>query len=392
MTQGFVTDGYQPLADAFDSLFTDGLDDGASLAVYRDGKAVLDLWGGEDPHDGSPWLKDSVSSGFSTTKAAATICLLRLVERGLIDLDAPVATYWPEFTAAGKAGITVRQVSQHRSALPYLDAPVEDFFTPGKAEQEIAAQAPAYAVNSFFNYHAITFGTLVGEIVHRVSGKPVGEFFADEIATPLGLEFWIGQPTSVEGQFRRSSYPPLTLPAKVSAELLAQLPPATVAAVRTAEQLYELIPADSRESVANSVQFRSAQLAGASGVTNGRALARMYAAVIGEVDGIRLLSAETVEAARTYATDDIDKAPLPDGTVQSKPRWGIGFHLDDVASPMLGPGSFGHAGMGGRLGFAHPESGIGFGYVSQRMVLNPSPLPVLEERMRRLTEALREVI
>lgn len=392
MTQGFVAEGYQPLADAFDSLLTDGLEDGGSLALYRHGQAVLDLWGGVDPHDGTPWEKNSVSLGFSTTKAAATILALRLVERSLLDLDAPLAQYWSEFAAAGKAGITVRQVLQHRSALPYLDAPVEDFLTAGKAEAELAAQAPAYPVNSFFNYHAITFGTLVGELVRRITGSPVGDFFAEEVANPLGLEFWIGQPESVEGQFRRSTYLPMTVPDSVPAQVLAALPPATAAAVKTAEQLYGLLPSDSRDSLANSVQYRSAQLAGASGINNGRALARMYAAVIGEVDGIRLLKPETVEQARKYATADIERPPLPDGTAQSKPRWGTGFHLDDVSSPMLGEGSFGHSGMGGRLGFAHPESGVAFGYVSQRMVLSASPTPVLDERMRRLTAALREVL
>lgn len=392
MTQGFVADGYESLADAFDSLFADDLEDGASLAVYRHGQAVLDLWGGVDPHDGTPWEKNSVTIGFSTTKAAATILVLRLVERGLIDLDAPLATYWPEFAAAGKAAIMVRHVLQHRSALPYLEGPVEDFITAGKAEAKLAAQAPAYPVNSFFVYHAITFGTLVGELIRRVTGTSVGEFFAEEVANPLGLEFWIGQPESVEGQFRRSTYLPLTLPSPVPAEALAALPAATVADVKTAGQLFSLITPDSRDSPANSVPYRSAQLAGANGITNGRALARMYAAVMGEVDGVRLLKPETMEQARTFATADIDRPPLPDGTAQSKPRWGIGFQLDDEGLPMLAEGSFGHHGIGGRLGFAHPESGVAFGYVSQRMVLSLSPTPVPDERMRRLIEALRKVL
>ncbi|WP_394939782.1 serine hydrolase domain-containing protein [Psychromicrobium sp. YIM B11713] len=389
-SQGFVAEGFEPLAEAFDSLFADGLEDGASLAVYQHGQAVLDLWGGEDPHDGKPWEKDSVTIGFSTTKGAASIMLLRLVERGLVDLDAPVARYWPEFAAAGKEQITVRQVTQHRSALPYLEGAVEDFFTPGKAEGILAAQAPAYPVDSFFNYHAITFGTLIGELIQRVSGQRVGEFFAAEVAEPLGLDFWIGEPDSVEPRFRPVTYSANPqVPPAVPEELLAQLPLAVSAGVKTFEQLLSLFTPDSREAGANTLVYRQAQLAGANGVNNGRALARMYAATIGEVDGVRLLSGETVEQARRYATADIERPALPDGTPQPQPHWGIGFQLEDPTNPvMLGEGSFGHAGMGGRLGFADPESGIAFGYVSQRMHLEQTP----DERMTRLNSALRSVV
>ncbi|NYE95427.1 CubicO group peptidase (beta-lactamase class C family) [Psychromicrobium silvestre] len=391
MSQGFVADGFQPLADAFDSLFEDGLDDGASLAVYQHGKAALDLWGGVDPHDGTPWGKDSATIGFSTTKGAATIMLLRLVERGLIDLDAPVSHYWPEFAANGKGQITVRQVTQHRSALPFLAGPVEEFFTPGLAEATIGGQAPAYPVNSYFNYHAVTFGTLMGEIIYRVSGQRVGDFFAAEIAGPLGLEFWIGEPESVEPQFRRSTYSAdIQLPPEVPAEMLAQLPPAVSAGVETTQQLMSLFTPDSRQAGPNTLAYRRAQMAGANGVNNARALARMYAAVIGEVDGIRLLSEETVEQARRYATADIQRPPLPDGTAQDQPRWGVGFQLEHQGEPMLAEGSFGHAGMGGRLGYAHPESGIAYGYVGQRMFFDPSGAS--DERHLRLQRALRGIV
>lgn len=390
MTQGFVADGYQPLADAFDSLFTDGLEDGGSLAVYRNGQAALDLWGGVDPHDGTPWLKDSVTIGFSTTKAAATICLLRLVERGLVDLHAPVARYWPEFAAEDKAKITVYMVLRHLSALPYLPGPLEQFYELGRAESLLAERHTYYPPNSTFVYHAVTFGTLVGEIVRRVSGKPIGEFFADEVAGPLGLEFWIGFPETEEGRFRRSTYRDVEEPPEVTEESLARLPADVAASVRTFQQLAELPVPPSIDADFNRREYRAAPLAAASGVNNGRALARMYAAIIGEVDGIRLLSAETVAAAGVLTTSGVHRPPLPDGTPQPDPRWGIGFHLDEELQPMLGAGSFGHGGMGGRLGFAHPESGIAFGYVSQRMEL--SAVPQIDERMRRLTKALREVL
>lgn len=390
MTQGFVADGYQPVADAFDSLFTDGLDDGASLAVYRHGQAVLDLWGGADPDDGTPWEKDSVTVGFSTTKAAATICLLRLVERGLIDLQDSVARYWPEFAAEGKARITVYMVLRHLSALPYLPGPLEQFYEQGWAESKLAERPTFYLPDTTFVYHAITFGTLVGEIVRRVSGKPIGEFFADEVAGPLGLEFWIGFPEAEESRFRRSTYRDLGEPPEVPEELLSQLPADVVASVRTFHQLAELPARPSITADFNRREYRAAQLAGASGVNNGRALARMYAATIGEVDGIRLLSAETVAAAGTLTTSGVHRPPLPDGTPQPDPRWGIGFHLDDEFQPMLGDGSFGHSGMGGRLGFAHPASGIAFGYASQRMEL--ALVPQIDERMRRLMDALRGVM
>ncbi|WP_285727828.1 serine hydrolase domain-containing protein [Psychromicrobium xiongbiense] len=390
MTQGFVADGYQPLADAFDSLFTDGLDDGASLTVYRHGKLAVDLWGGTDPHDGTPWEKDSATVGFSTTKAAATILALRLVERGLLDLDASVADYWPEFAAAGKESITVRQVLQHRGALPYLEGVAEDFYTPGKAEAIIATQTPAYPVNSAFVYHAVTFGTLVGELIRRVTGQSVSEVMQQEISQPLGIDFWIGLPESAQRQFRRITYGTVDLPVAPPAEVMAQLPPATAAEIRTGLQLLSMFHEDSREAAPNTLPFLQAQMAGANGVNNGRALATMYAALLGEVNGVRLLSADTVAMASRLGTADIERPPLADGTPQDRPRWGVGFHLDDAGTPMLGEGSFGHAGMGGRLGFAHAASGVAFGYVGQRMQLDDS-LPQdlrLVRLMKGLTESL----
>ncbi|MCW1248936.1 beta-lactamase family protein [Acaricomes phytoseiuli] len=383
--QGFVADGFEPLAEAFESLQQDGLDDGASLAVYREGRAVLDLWGGVDPDDGTPWQQNSVTVGFSTTKAAATICLLRLVERGLVDLDAPVARYWPEFAAAGKSEITVSQVLRHLSALPYLEGPFEEFLEPGAAEARLAAQAPSYPPNTSFIYHPVTFGTMVGEIVRRVSGQSIGDFFAAEVAGPLGLEFWLGFPEQEDHRFLPSTYRDTPDFPEIPDSAWAQLPADTVAELRSMHM--EPLPPSSAEADFNQRAFRAAQLAGASGVTNGRALARMFAALLTEVNGMRLLSAETVAQAGSLQTAGVHAPLLPDGNAQPDPRWGFGFHLDSPGQPMLGEGSFGHAGMGGRLGFAHPESGITFGYVSQRMNLDLSPEP--DERMARLIEGLR---
>lgn len=392
LTQGFVAEGFEPLAEAFDSLQHDGLDDGASLAVYRHGRVVLDLWGGSDPDDGDPWAEDSATVAFSTTKGAAAVCLLRLADRGLIELEAPVARYWPEFAAEGKAKITVYQVLRHLCSLPYLDGPIEQFYEPGLAESRLAAMAPYYPPNTTFVYHAVTFGTLVGEIVRRVSGMSIGEFFAEEVAGPLGLDFWIGFPEAQEGRYRRCTYREAELPQPMPEEMLSLLPADVQAAVRTTQQLVAFAAGPSTEAFFNQRCYRAAQLAGGNGVTNARGLARMYAALLGEIDGVRLLSAQTVAAAGTLTTQGVHRPPLPDAAgrlvmPQPDPRWGIGFHLDDEFQPMLGEGSFGHAGIGGRLGFAHPQSGVAFGYVSQRMVM-PAGAQI-DERMRRMIQGLR---
>lgn len=381
MVDGFVAPGWREVRDAFAESFGGEPDEGGSLSIRRHGEVVVDLWGGTDPLSGRPWQRDSVTIGFSITKGAVTILLLQLVDRGLVDLDAPVATYWPEFAAAGKESLTVRDVLTHRVGLPAIDLDPITRATDWEAvTSALAAQPSQYAPREFVVYHALSFGFLVGEIVRRVSGIPVGEYFDRQVAGPLGVDFWMGQPESADPRF----LPGLTRLVEAPPRPPAPVSDVCEAAWRSAAQLTPIFArVDDRLGTEpfNQTEFRRATIPAGNGVTNGRGLAAMYAATIGEVEGVRLLSESIVrEASLNQAAD----AFLPDcaGGKPQQAVWGLGFEISNPLNPMIGPGSFGHSGMGGRLGFAHPETGIAFGFASQRMLypegeLDPRWVPIL---------------
>jgi CubicO group peptidase (beta-lactamase class C family) len=220
----------------------------------------------------------------------------------------------------------------------------------------------------YCGYHAVTFGYLVGEVIRRVSGSTVGQFLADNVTSRLGVDFYIGLPAAHDDLVRPSTVPPeaqadpLDLPSVFAAHRIDATSPLARAMLAPDED-------GPGGAVWNTRPYRAAEVPAVNGHGNGRALARMYAACIGEVDGIRLLSPETVERARTPMTDDIPTAPEFAAITTMPPRFGLGFQLPRAQiDAMLGPGSFGHTGAGGRLGFAHPELGVAFGFTCDAMM------------------------
>ena len=194
---GSVEAGFEGVAAAFQQNFVDHGEVGAATSVYVGGHKVVDLWGGvADAATGAPYTEDSLQLVFSTTKGATAACIHLLAQRGDLDIDAPVATYWPEFKAAGKADIPVRWLLCHKAGLPYVDGTMtlEDALAWDPVIRALEAQAPIWEPGTAHGYHATTYGWLLGELVRRVSGKSIGRFFADEFATPLDLDFWIGLP------------------------------------------------------------------------------------------------------------------------------------------------------------------------------------------------------
>lgn len=381
MVDGFVAPGWRAVRDAFAEAIGSEPDEGGSLSIRHHGEVVVDLWGGADPLSGTPWQRDTVTLGFSITKGAATVCLLQLVDRGLVGLDDRVAQHWPEFGAAGKEALTVRDVLTHRVGLPYIDLdPITRASEWETVTSALAAQPSQYPPREWVVYHALSFGFLVGEIVRRVSGMPVGEYFAKQVADPLGVDFWIGQPVSADERY----LPSLTRLVEAPPRPPEPVSDVCEAAWRSAAQLPPLFArVDDRLGTEpfNQPEFRRSVIPAGNGVTNGRGLAAMYAACIGEVEGVRLLSDGIVrEASENQAAD----ASLPDctGGTPLPAVWGLGFEISNPLNPMIGPGSFGHSGMGGRLGFAHPATGIAFGFVSQRMLypevgIDPRWVPML---------------
>jgi len=389
---GTTDPAFAPVRAAFARLL-DSLDaPGASVCVYQHGRPVVDLWGGSHPVTGAPWTDESVTVLFSATKAATALCAHLLAQRGLLDLDAPVSRYWPEFAAEGKGQVPVSWLLSHRGGLPSPDPAfalrIDDYADWGKMTSALARQRPWWTAGTCVYYHAITFGFLVGEVVRRVAGMSVGRFFESEVARPLGLRMWIGSPPAQERHFAPGLLPDQTTdafwaglpepaspwqgpPARDPQEVLQHLgldPTTTAAQVPwlRAQLLMPRVGGPGSEFF-NTPAFRTAEIPASNGVANAKALACMYAACIGPVDGVRLLDPGTVDALRRCQTDDVPAPPSSVALTRGvPPRLGLGFQLPTAISPMLGEGCFGHYGAGGRMGFAFPERGIAFAYVSAR--------------------------
>ncbi|MFF5550050.1 serine hydrolase domain-containing protein [Streptomyces olivaceoviridis] len=365
---GEVVAGFEGVRDAFAENFAEREDIGAAVCVYRDGRPVVDLWGGSaDPSTGRPWERGTLQLVYSATKGATAAAAHLLVQRGLLELDAPVAEYWPEFAANGKAEMPVRLLLSHQSGLVALDRPVPlaEALAWHPMTAALAAQRPVWVPGTAHGYHGRTWGWLVGEVIRRVSGRTPGRFFADEIAAPLGLDFFIGLPTGERGRvsrmaFRKPDVDLTTLPPESVPDQLRE----QVAAWRDPDSLSNRAYAvtDPAGIDFNSPEVQAAELPSSNGIGTARALARLYAALIGEVDGVRLLTPGTLASATAEQANGQDRVML----VPS--RFSTGYMLPTDGNPMTGPGAFGHTGRGGSLGFADPDLGIAFGYVVNHII------------------------
>ncbi len=377
---GTVADGFGAVADAFEKNFSDDGELGAAFSVYVDGEMKADLWAGTaDKASGRLWGEDTLQLVFSTTKGAAAICIARLVEAGLIAYSDTVATYWPEFAANGKGDITIAQMMSHQAGLPYLDAQLgfADAMAVTPMVEALAAQAPIWDPGTKHGYHAVTYGWLAGELLRRVDGRTLGRYFADEIATPLGLEFWIGLPESEEGRVSTLEAVPPPEDPNVAALMEQFMGPGTT--VWKALTVNGALTTTGDENAFNTRAVHATEMPAANGITTARSLARMYAATVGPVDGVRLVDAATVEAARAEAVNG------PDAVLVFPSQFGMGFMLHGTLTPMFSGASFGHAGAGGSLGYADVDAKIGYGYVMNQMAGGIAGDP----RTIVLTEAVR---
>ncbi|MEV7324302.1 serine hydrolase domain-containing protein [Streptomyces sp. NPDC093970] len=384
---GEVAAGFEGVRDAFRAGFERRGDVGAAVCVYRDGRPVVDLWGGiADPETGRAWQRDTLQLVYSATKGATATVAHLLAQRGELDLDAPVADYWPEFGVNGKAGIPVRWLLSHRAGVVTVDPPVplRDALAWGPMVDALAVQRPRWEPGTAHGYHGRTFGWLVGEVVRRVSGRTPGRYFAEEVAGPLGLDFFIGLPAAERGRVSRMVYPKPAF--DLSTVPLAAVPPEVrefVAALQDPDSLSNRAFAvtDPADIDFNSAEVQAAELPASGGIGTARALARMYAALIGEVDGVRLFTPATLASATAERSAGVDRV------IMFPVRFGSGYMLPVETAPLTGPRAFGHPGRGGSLAFADPEHGIAFGYVMNSIVEGAE-----DPRAGALVDAVREAL
>lgn len=361
--EGDVAPGFERVADAFGGNFERNGDVGAAVCVYQHGRKVVDLRGGlADPATGRRWAADTLQLVYSATKAATATCAHLLGQRGQLDLDQPAARYWPEFAAEGKADIPVRWLLSHRAGLPVIDHPIPlaALLAWDPMTNALAAQRPAWEPGTAHGYHGRTFGWLVGEVIRRVSGRSVGAFFAEEIAAPARLDFFIGIPPAERARVSRMIIddPPGPEVADIPLDQIPEQFRGLVAAFTDPMSLLNRAFALSVPDIDfNDPEVQAAEIPSSNGICTADGLARLYAGLIGEVDGVRILDAATTKAAVAEQAAGTDRVLL----VPS--RYASGFMLPTQEAPLGGPSSFGHPGRGGSLGFADPESGIAFGYV-----------------------------
>lgn len=372
IVDGTVAAGFEGVRDAFAANFTERGDVGAALAVYVDGQVVVDLWGGvADPATGRAWERDTPGLVYSVTKGAAAVALNLLAERGELDLDAPVAAYWPEFAAAGKDRITVTQLISHQAGLPVPTEPLTraQLLAGTPVVAALARQEPLWEPGTRHGYHALTFGWLTGELVRRVTGRSLGTVFAEDVAAPLGLDFWIGLPADrvasvaplINGVPDPNALDAITDPA-ARAVVLRIVAAATDPTSLFARTLSTNGALPTPEATAwNAPDVYAAEQPAANGVGTARSIARLYASCVGEVDGVRILSEKALDRAR------VEQVRGEDEVLLSETRFGTGFQLATAAAPLLGEGSFGHAGAGGALGFGDVGARVGFGYVPNQL-------------------------
>jgi CubicO group peptidase (beta-lactamase class C family) len=361
---GHCDERFAPVRVEFERNFAERGDIGAAVAITIDGESVVDLWAGWLDEDRTrPWERDALINIYSVGKAMTAIAVLRLVDEGKVDLDAPVATYWPEFAQAGKADLPVRYLLTHQAGLVAIEKPLAPgaFLDWDLMTSELAAQAPWWEPGAGHGYHTNTYGHLGGEIIRRVTSRSLGTYFREEIADPLGVELLIG--FGPEYDHRVADIIPYRGEQDASRRPWLNADPATLEGVQLGRYLAYRNPPPKEDGSTgvNTRAWRAAEYPSTNPHGNARGIARLFGALAcdGEVDRIRVLSPETIDRANTIEADGED-------LVLGRPtRFGLGFQLTMPGIRPLGPNpkSFGHYGAGGMLGYSDPDQQLGFGYV-----------------------------
>jgi CubicO group peptidase (beta-lactamase class C family) len=339
--QGSYDELFAAVPSVLAGLLDDG-DAGASVAVFVDGEPVVDVWGGFADADRTiPWQRDTITNVWSVTKTMTALCVLILADRDELDLAAPVGRYWPEFAVAGKEKVLVRHLLAHAAGLPDWDGPVEDLYDWPSATTRLAAQAPRWEPGSAAGYHSLTQGFLVGEVVRRITGRSLGDFFAEEVAGPLGADFHIGLPAEDDHRVALTIQPSSRDEDYAASAPRGSVPPAAGTAVRVRD--------------GNSIAWRRAQIPAASGFGNARSVALVQSVMAcgGAVHGLRLLTQAGCDRAREEQFHGVDRI------LGLQVRYGLGYGLFGSA--------YGWGGWGGSLVMVEPDDRMAVAYVTNQM-------------------------
>ena len=360
---GFVADGWSEVADVLASNIDNRDDVGAGVSVFHRGKCVVDIAGGFfDREATKPYTLDTLQLVFSSTKGVVATAVAICVERGLLSYEDPVSQIWPEFAAHGKEHVTVAQLLSHQAGLYTVDGPLtfEEVLDWNTMVSRLANTAPLFPVGSTHGYHAITFGWLAGHLVRLVDGRNIGRFIAEEIATPLGGEIYVGLPAHLEPRVSpiNTGWPRTATSAPAAP---VQLPNKYLVSALSVNGALNVKGGFNREDL------HAAEVPGANGIANARSLAAMYSATFTETETsngpVRLLNDDTRSKMTVQQTKDGEV----DLCLQTQRTFAMGFVTPSEKLAFDAPGSYGHAGAGGSVSFADPLRQMSFSYIMNRM-------------------------
>jgi CubicO group peptidase (beta-lactamase class C family) len=375
VVEGECDGRFKGVLDAFVENFVVRGEVGASVAITVEGRTVVDLWGGRTAEGGEAWRPDTLTVVFSSTKGASALCAHMAADRGLLDFDAPVVRYWPEFGQGGKEAALVSMMLDHSVGVPAVRARLKDgaFYDYAYMVETLEKETPFWKPGTRNGYHGVTSAWTVGEMVHRSTGKRMGVFLRDEVTGPLGVEFWMGLPEEHEPRVAPMIAAPIDDQARNSriAKATRADPTGPTALFMTNMGGFN----------SNSREGHAAEIGSATGISNGRGLAGLYAPLAngGTLNGVRLVGPDTLTRM-----GQVSVATHEDATLMIPTRFSLGFmksmdnrrlENSESCSAILSEAAFGHVGAGGSIGFADPACRMSFGYSMNRMgqgiLLNP---------------------
>jgi CubicO group peptidase (beta-lactamase class C family) len=365
--EGWCDTRFAGVLDAFVENFEAREEVGASVAITLEGRPVVDLWGGRVAPGGDPWNSGALAVVFSCTKGASALCAHMAADRGLLDLDAPVTRYWPAFGQAGKEGALVSMMLDHSVGLPSVREKLKDgaFYDYDYMVGVLERETPFWKPGTRNGYHGVTSAWTVGEMVHRSTGTRMGAFLRDQVTGPLGVDFWMGLPEAQEARVAKVIPAPVDDAARGSRIALGMRADPTGPTALFMTNMAGFNP--------NARAARAAEIGSATGVSNGRGLAGLYAPLAngGTLNGVRLVGADTLTRM-----GQVSVATHEDATLMIPTRFSLGFmksmdnrRLENTqgCSAILSEAAFGHVGAGGSIGFADPDCQMSFGYLMNQM-------------------------